>query len=92
MWDIEWGKKTPLLPASSCGDDGNIREILTIATSDDGRYLAVGGRDDRVRIFDVRKTSSSSTSSSYPIVATFEGHKKAVTALAFRPSRTLDLY
>lgn len=91
MWDIETGKKTLLLPASLRGDNGNRREILTIATSDDGRYLAVGGRDDKVRIFDVRKTSSSSTSSSYPIVATFEGHKKAVTALAFRP-RTLDLY
>jgi ribosomal RNA-processing protein 9 len=91
MWDIESGKKTSLLPASLRGGDGNKREILTIATSDDGRYLAVGGRDNRVRIFDIRKTSSSSTSSSYPIVATFEGHKKAVTALAFRP-RTLDLY
>ena len=86
MWDIESGKKTSLLPASSRGDDGNKREILTLATSDAGRFLAVGGRDNRVRIFDIRKTSSS-----YPVVATFEGHKKAVTALAFRP-RTLDLY
>ena len=32
MWDMESGKKTSLLTASSRGDDGNRREILTIAT------------------------------------------------------------
>jgi ribosomal RNA-processing protein 9 len=88
---------TTLLRAIGRGDggDGNRREILAVAASDDGRYLAVGGRDDKVRIFDVRTTtknsSSSSSSSCRSPVATFEGHKKAVTALAYRP-RTLDLY
>ena len=77
MWDMESGKKTSLLTASSRGDDGNRREILTIALSDDGRFLAVGGRDDQVCIFDICTTSASSTSSSHPVVAMFEGHKKA---------------
>jgi hypothetical protein len=33
-------------------DDDNRREILT---QDDGRFLAVGGRDDWVRIFDIAR-------------------------------------
>ena len=87
---------TTLLRAIGRGDGGkggNRREILAVAASDDGRYLAVGGRDDKVRIFDARTTTmkKSSSSSSRSPVATFEGHKKAVTALAYRP-RTLDLY
>jgi hypothetical protein len=39
MWDMELGNKTLLLPASLCGDDGNRRKVLTIATSDDGQFL-----------------------------------------------------
>jgi ribosomal RNA-processing protein 9 len=46
MWDMESGKKENVVAtASSRGDDGNRRELLTIATSDDGRFLAVGGQD-----------------------------------------------
>jgi ribosomal RNA-processing protein 9 len=42
----------------------NRREILSIAMSDDGRYHAVGGRDDRFRIFVVRILLSFSSLSS----------------------------
>lgn len=105
MWDVEaaagagasgGASSATLLRAIGRGDGGkggNRREILAVAASDDGRYLAVGGRDDKVRIFDARTTTTknSSSSSSRSPVATFEGHKKAVTALAYRP-RTLDLY
>eukprot|EP00571_Detonula_confervacea_P005383 CAMPEP_0172314788 /NCGR_PEP_ID=MMETSP1058-20130122/23336_1 /TAXON_ID=83371 /ORGANISM="Detonula confervacea, Strain CCMP 353" /LENGTH=538 /DNA_ID=CAMNT_0013028735 /DNA_START=94 /DNA_END=1710 /DNA_ORIENTATION=- len=94
MWNVEEGRKMScVLPAVKHGsnnhDHRNQREILSIATSDDDRYMAVGGRDNCVRIFDIRTLGKSSNASS-PIT-TLEGHKKAVTALAFR-SRTLDLY
>lgn len=94
QWNVQEGRKmASILPVvKQYGDnDGNRnqREILSIATSDDDRYLAVGGRDNCVRIFDVRTLGKSSTASS-PIT-TLAGHKKAVTSLAFR-SRTLDLY
>ena len=40
MWDMESGKKENVVAtASSRGDDGNRRELLTIATSDDGQFL-----------------------------------------------------
>eukprot|EP00581_Thalassiosira_minuscula_P030994 CAMPEP_0183760460 /NCGR_PEP_ID=MMETSP0739-20130205/7786_1 /TAXON_ID=385413 /ORGANISM="Thalassiosira miniscula, Strain CCMP1093" /LENGTH=556 /DNA_ID=CAMNT_0025998449 /DNA_START=27 /DNA_END=1697 /DNA_ORIENTATION=- len=97
MWNVEEGRKVScILPAvkhfggdESSNNSRNQREILAIATSDDDRYMAVGGRDNCVRIFDIRTLGKGTTASS-PI-STFEGHKKAVTSLAFR-SRTLDLY
>ena len=88
MWNVEDGKKTTILPIikGQYSGDRNEREILAIATSDDDRYLAVGGRDNCVRIFDVRSLGKSNSP-----LTTMEGHKKPVTALAFR-SRSLDLY
>ncbi|KAL7541077.1 hypothetical protein ACHAWF_006857 [Thalassiosira exigua] len=93
-WDVVGArKKSCVLPVVKEWDgagDRNRRGILAVAASDDDRYLAVGGRDNCVRIFDVRTLGKSGASASIP-VATMEGHKKAVTALCFRP-RTLDLY
>ncbi|KAL7538802.1 hypothetical protein ACHAXR_008795 [Thalassiosira sp. AJA248-18] len=93
MWNVEEGRKVScILPAVKHHDgdnnNRNQREILAIATSDDDRYMAVGGRDNCVRIFDIRTLGKSTSSSP---ITTLEGHKKAVTSLAFR-SRTLDLY
>lgn len=93
MWNVqEEGKKVSCIhPAVKHGnnDDSNRnqREILAIATSDDERYLAVGGRDNCVRIFDIRTLGKSSSP-----ITTMGGHKKAVTALTFRAGRSLDLY
>jgi len=96
MWNVvNGGKKLntilPVVKGSGEGDR-NTREILSIATSDDDRYLAVGGRDNCVRIFDIRTLGKNTTTNgaSTPIT-TLSGHKKAVTSLSFR-SRTLDLY
>ncbi|KAL7441605.1 hypothetical protein ACHAXH_010038 [Discostella pseudostelligera] len=99
MWNVQGGGKKvscilPVVKRGNANRNRNRREIMAIATSDDDRYLAVGGRDNCVRIFDIRtlgKTTSSSSSSSATPITTFEGHKKAVMALTFR-SRTLDLY
>ncbi|KAL9180253.1 hypothetical protein ACHAXT_008223 [Thalassiosira profunda] len=91
MWNVEEGRKAAcVLPVVRHFDGNrNNREILAVAASDDDRYLAAGGRDNCVRIFDIR-TIGKGGSASAP-VSTLEGHKKAVTSLAFR-SRTLDLY
>jgi len=59
-----------------------------MTTSHDDRYLAVGGRDNCVRIFDIRTLPSGAATQP---IAIMEGHKKAVTCLSFR-HRTLDLY
>mmetsp|Transcript_36191 Transcript_36191/g.76064 ORF Transcript_36191/g.76064 Transcript_36191/m.76064 type:complete len:539 (+) Transcript_36191:153-1769(+) len=96
MWNVDEGRKmSSVLPAVKHGgetnnNNRNQREILAIATSDDDRYLAVGGRDNCVRIFDIRTLGKSTTNAASPIT-TLAGHKKAVTSLAFR-SRSLDLY
>ena len=91
MWNVEDGQKTIILPVvkdqyAANLNDRNEREILAIAASDDDRYLAIGGRDNCVKIFDSRTLGKSNSA-----LTTMEGHKKPVTALAFR-SRSLDLY
>jgi ribosomal RNA-processing protein 9 len=48
---------------------------LTTAISSDMKYCATGGRDKLIRIFDLRSNSE---------VKVFEGHRDAVTSLAFR--------
>lgn len=95
MWNVEEGRKTStVLPIVKHFGDGmtaenrNRKEILALAASDDGRYLAAAGRDNCVRVFDIRTLGKTSAPSP---VASFEGHKQAVTVLAFRP-RALDLY
>ncbi|KAG8731570.1 pre-rRNA processing protein, partial [Ceratobasidium sp. 423] len=62
--------------------EGHIDEVLALAISFDGRYLASGGRDRRVLVWDVREDK---------FVKAFEGHKDAITALAFRKN-SLQLY
>lgn len=104
MWNVqEEGKKIAYIhPVVKHGNESNKttknannnrnrREIMAIATSDDDRYLAVGGRDNCVRIFDIRTLGKTTSSNTPTPITTFEGHKKAVMALTFR-SRTLDLY
>mmetsp|Transcript_35974 Transcript_35974/g.85748 ORF Transcript_35974/g.85748 Transcript_35974/m.85748 type:complete len:491 (-) Transcript_35974:22-1494(-) len=93
MWDVEEGRKMTTILSSKRADNQsqyarNERELLALAASDDGRYLATAGRDKCVRVFDIRTLGNTDTASPVTI---FEGHKKAVTALAFR-SRTMDLY
>lgn len=67
-------------------------EVLALVNSDDGRYLAVGGRDVLVRIFDVRLMGKKSQEKvSFSLITSFKGHKCAVTSLAFR-TRSLQLF
>ncbi|KAG8707355.1 pre-rRNA processing protein [Ceratobasidium sp. 395] len=62
--------------------EGHVDEVLALALSFDGRYLASGGRDKRILVWDVKEDR---------VVKVFEGHKDAVTALSFRKN-SLQLY
>ncbi|CAE7805879.1 Rrp9 [Symbiodinium microadriaticum] len=50
-------------------------EVLCVAVSSDGKYIAAGGRDKLVRVFDKRTLTE---------VKALSGHRDAVTCLAFR--------
>jgi len=52
------------------------REILSVAVTSDGRYLASGGRDNQIHIFDARIQ--------YGEIQTLRGHKSAVSGLVFQ--------
>ncbi|KAJ1449418.1 WD40-repeat-containing domain protein [Pelagophyceae sp. CCMP2097] len=53
-------------------------EVLALAASACGRYVAAGGRDSFIHLWDVRSGSSGGPA------ATFRGHKGAVSALCFQ--------
>jgi ribosomal RNA-processing protein 9 len=80
MWDLESGSRRVLRPKWSRSTHGSEQcckgEVLSVAVTSDGRYLASGGRDTCVRIFDTRMSSTE--------VQAFKGHRDAVTSLAFR--------
>ena len=50
-------------------------EILAVAVSSDNKYVATGGRDRMVRIWDTRTATQ---------IEKFTGHRDAVSSLAFR--------
>ncbi|KAJ2390187.1 pre-rRNA processing protein [Coemansia sp. RSA 2611] len=56
-------------------DAGHCDEILAVAVSSDGRYVATGGRDRRIHIWSVAEDRH---------LGVFHQHKDAVTGLAFR--------
>lgn len=55
--------------------EGHVDHILALAVSSDSKYLASGGRDNAVFIWDV---------STCALIKRFEGHRDAVSGLAFR--------
>jgi len=80
MWDLESAHRRFLRPRWSREVNPNEQccrgEILSVAATTDGRYLASGGRDMMVRIFDTRIAEAE--------VHAFQGHRDAVTSLTFR--------
>lgn len=81
-WDLETGEKTTIRPKWSRKTHPDFQshegEVLSVAVSTDMKYLASGGRDNLVRIFDTRLNSSKAE------VQSFSGHRDAVTSLAFQ--------
>lgn len=80
----------PAQPATTTGADwvkpaarqGSSNSLLSVAVSFDGRYLAAGGGDKLVHVWDARNRQH---------LRAFPGHKDAVTSLAFREG-THQLY
>ncbi|MCV6638501.1 hypothetical protein [Candidatus Albibeggiatoa sp. nov. NOAA] len=56
--------------------EGHKGNVLAVATSPDGRYVASSGTDSTVRLWDLETGKS---------IKIFEGHKRRVHALAFHP-------
>ena len=54
---------------------GHHDHVLCLAASSDGKFLASGGRDNLINIWDISEKSH---------LKTFRSHRKAVSALCFR--------
>jgi ribosomal RNA-processing protein 9 len=83
LWDVKTGSKTVLKDRwsrSSKSIGSQVQccegEVLALAVSHDGRFVACGGRDNLVHVFDSR--------ADYSQVHEFKGHRDAVTGLTFR--------
>lgn len=78
-WDCETGSRSVVKPkwsrSSHMTSQCHEGEVLSIAISSDKKYLASGGRDSLVRIFDTRCNEE---------VQKFTGHRGPVTSLAFQ--------
>ncbi|CAM9182271.1 unnamed protein product [Ascophyllum nodosum] len=81
-WDVETGKRFTMLPQWRKAQKGKVsevkahsKEVLSLAVSGDGRYLASGGRDRLIKVWDCRTNT---------VVETFRGHQDSVSSLAFR--------
>jgi len=86
QYDLETGVRTATLSPHWRGGQGyqaHEKEVLAIAVSSDGRFLAAGGRDKEIRIWDLRERGEGKGLSLKPVKA-FAGHRDAVSALCFR--------
>eukprot|EP00960_Hanusia_phi_P052611 761550-Hanusia_phi.AAC.11 len=70
QWDMESGAKKRIFPDEKYG-----KIINGLAVSQDGQYVAIGGKDSLVHVYDVRQQK---------LASSFKGHRDAVTCLAFR--------
>merc|ERR1740130_2114163 len=67
-WDVATGAKTTLAKHGS--KEAHAGQVLSVALSDDGTFLASGGCDGVVKIWDIRSNS---------VVEDFRGHRDKVT-------------
>ncbi|OWF42493.1 U3 small nucleolar RNA-interacting protein 2-like isoform X2 [Mizuhopecten yessoensis] len=78
-WDIQRRKKVAVIPGGRKGTEkshvGHTEHILCLAISSDGKYLASGGLNKLVRIWNPDDCTH---------VHFFPGHKDAISSLAFR--------
>ncbi len=83
-YNIETGSKSVFHPGARASSDGkgHVGEILAMSLSSDGVYLATGGRDKAVRIWDTRSQTQ---------VECFRQHMDVVSCLSFRRD-SLALY
>ncbi|GAQ90124.1 U3 snoRNP-associated 55-kDa protein RRP9 [Klebsormidium nitens] len=71
QWNVEKGGSSALpLP-----EGARMKALLALAVSSDGRYLAAGGVDRSIHVWDVR---------AHQYLRAFSGHRGTVSSLAFR--------
>ena len=79
-WDVETQQKQIIKPKwkreTHFEKQASEGEILSLATTSDGRYIVSGGRDSKLRVFDARMGNAE--------VKVLPGHRDAVTSLAIR--------
>ena len=83
-FDVETGKKYRLKGGKRepVGDDYYRQGVLSVAVSSDGNFLASGGQDGAISVWDTRTLS---------VIRKFHGHKGPVSCLQFRQG-SFDLY
>ncbi|KAI9884297.1 MAG: hypothetical protein M1823_003927 [Watsoniomyces obsoletus] len=62
---------------------GHVDQILTVAASEDGRFVVTGGRDGRLIVWNAVDLTP---------LRMFTQHREAITSLAFRKGSTNQLY
>jgi WD40 repeat protein len=87
-WDVETGAKQIIHPHwRRDTEHKNVQsrdgEVLAVAVSSDSRYVVSGGRDNEVKVYDVRNK--------HALIRSMKGHRDAVTGLCFRKD-TYSLY
>lgn len=73
------------------GGTGHTDEIWTLTPSQDGKFLATGGKDKRICIWATRSIEKSSQNEFTSFVKSLRGHRDSITALRFRHG-TYDLF
>jgi len=86
-WDLESGDRLAVYRGKKDRKEaeklpGHNNHVLSLALSSDGKFLASGGKDKLILIWDTEKNA---------LRDAFKGHKDSVTALAFRLG-SHDLY
>jgi len=78
-WDVDTGKKLFTFPGSRHSNQksttGHTAQVLALALSSDGKFLASSGKDQLIKIWDANTNK---------LIDTFKGHRDIVSALAFR--------
>ena len=84
-WDVETGKRIVTIKGKRCNktESGfHTDQVLAVAVSPDDRYMASGGRDKLLRIWDLRTNK---------IVASLRGHRDVISSLVFRKSEERNI-
>ncbi|XP_001626776.2 U3 small nucleolar RNA-interacting protein 2 isoform X1 [Nematostella vectensis] len=77
-WNVDSGKREFRIaggPKLEAGSKGHKEQILALAITTDGKYLASGGKDKLIRIWDPDTSKH---------IHTFKGHRDVISDLAFR--------